>query len=125
MTLLSRIVRIEISGRRDLMKIARAKKYAIMCAEAVPWRCHRSLVADALVKRSGRFTHSRREEGQPPYAYAISPDERRKDRLSGYDSNQEKSRGAKPSTIVSQGPGLRRRGRRRSSCPIGHPCPLL
>jgi len=24
------------------------KRVAIMCAEAVPWRCHRSLVADAL-----------------------------------------------------------------------------
>jgi uncharacterized protein (DUF488 family) len=24
---------------------------AIMCAEAVPWRCHRSLIADALVVR--------------------------------------------------------------------------
>jgi len=24
---------------------------AIMCAEAVPWRCHRSLVADALIVR--------------------------------------------------------------------------
>ena len=27
---------------------SRAKRTAIMCAEAVPWRCHRSLVADAL-----------------------------------------------------------------------------
>lgn len=33
--------------------IARSKKdtVAIMCAEAVPWRCHRSLVADALLVR--------------------------------------------------------------------------
>ena len=27
------------------------KRVAIMCAEAVPWRCHRSLVADALIVR--------------------------------------------------------------------------
>lgn len=27
------------------------KKIAIMCAEAVPWRCHRSLIADAEVVR--------------------------------------------------------------------------
>jgi uncharacterized protein (DUF488 family) len=31
-----------------LMRIGRERRVAIMCAEAVPWRCHRSLVADAL-----------------------------------------------------------------------------
>jgi DNA-3-methyladenine glycosylase II len=30
---------------------------AIMCAEAVPWRCHRSLVADALTVRGARVEH--------------------------------------------------------------------
>ena len=30
----------------------REKPIAIMCAEAVPWRCHRSLVADALNVRN-------------------------------------------------------------------------
>lgn len=32
-----------------LEKYATHKRCAIMCAEAVPWRCHRSLIADALV----------------------------------------------------------------------------
>ncbi|TXH36461.1 MAG: DUF488 domain-containing protein [Rhodospirillaceae bacterium] len=31
-----------------LIRMSRQKRTAIMCAEAVPWRCHRSLVADAL-----------------------------------------------------------------------------
>lgn len=31
-----------------LIRLGRQKRTAIMCAEAVPWRCHRSLVADAL-----------------------------------------------------------------------------
>jgi hypothetical protein len=31
-----------------LIEMSRKKRTAIMCAEAVPWRCHRSLVADAL-----------------------------------------------------------------------------
>src|SRR5690606_5206120 len=31
-----------------LIHIGRDARVAIMCAEAVPWRCHRSLVADAL-----------------------------------------------------------------------------
>jgi len=28
-----------------------------MCAEAVPWRCHRSLVSDALVARGATVLH--------------------------------------------------------------------
>jgi uncharacterized protein (DUF488 family) len=35
----------------QLIAIGRQKRVAIMCAEAVPWRCHRSLVADALLVR--------------------------------------------------------------------------
>jgi len=33
----------------SLMQLAKQESVAIMCAEAVPWRCHRSLIADALV----------------------------------------------------------------------------
>ena len=33
----------------ELTGLARTQRTVIMCAEAVPWRCHRSLVADALV----------------------------------------------------------------------------
>ncbi|HLH03604.1 MAG TPA: DUF488 domain-containing protein [Bryobacteraceae bacterium] len=35
----------------ELIARAARQKTAIMCAEAVPWRCHRSLVADALLVR--------------------------------------------------------------------------
>ena len=35
----------------DLIELASGVPTAIMCAEAVPWRCHRSLIADALVAR--------------------------------------------------------------------------
>jgi len=34
-----------------LITAAAATRTAIMCAEAVPWRCHRSLIGDALVVR--------------------------------------------------------------------------
>jgi len=34
-----------------LIDLADEKSTAIMCAEAVPWRCHRSLIADALIIR--------------------------------------------------------------------------
>jgi len=39
------------NGLSKLIKIAGFKTTAIMCAEAVPWRCHRSLISDALSKR--------------------------------------------------------------------------
>src|ERR1035437_8951461 len=38
-------------GLEMLEKIAKVRNTAIMCAEAVPWRCHRSLIADALTKK--------------------------------------------------------------------------
>lgn len=36
-------------GLSTLIDIAQHKAVAIMCAEAVPWRCHRSLIGDALL----------------------------------------------------------------------------
>jgi uncharacterized protein (DUF488 family) len=38
-------------GLEHLIEESRTRRTAIMCAEAVPWRCHRSLIADALVAR--------------------------------------------------------------------------
>ncbi len=35
----------------DLITLSKTSRTAIMCAEAVPWQCHRSLVADALIIR--------------------------------------------------------------------------
>jgi uncharacterized protein (DUF488 family) len=39
------------AGLAQLIELSRTARTAIMCAEAVPWRCHRSLVADALLAR--------------------------------------------------------------------------
>ena len=36
---------------KELIDLMKRKKTVIMCAEAVPWRCHRSLVGDALLIR--------------------------------------------------------------------------
>ena len=38
-------------GLDELLLLAKGESIAIMCAEAVPWRCHRSLVGDALLVR--------------------------------------------------------------------------
>jgi uncharacterized protein (DUF488 family) len=42
------------AGLQRLIKLAGQKRSAMMCAEAVPWRCHRSLIADALTVRGIR-----------------------------------------------------------------------
>lgn len=39
------------AGLDRAIKLSRARASALMCAEAVPWRCHRSLIADALLVR--------------------------------------------------------------------------
>lgn len=35
----------------EIIALAKHERIALMCAEAVPWRCHRSLIADALIAR--------------------------------------------------------------------------
>jgi uncharacterized protein (DUF488 family) len=42
------------AGIRTLLAAAREGRIAVMCAEAVPWRCHRSLIADYLVVQKKR-----------------------------------------------------------------------
>jgi uncharacterized protein (DUF488 family) len=41
----------------ELERLVAAESVAIMCAEAVPWRCHRSLIADALVVKGVEVRH--------------------------------------------------------------------
>jgi uncharacterized protein (DUF488 family) len=38
----------------ELIQLASQERIALMCAEAVPWRCHRSLIGDALLVRGIR-----------------------------------------------------------------------
>jgi uncharacterized protein (DUF488 family) len=56
-----------------LIRLSEKKTVAIMCAEAVPWRCHRSLIADALAARGIDVRHilaanSDREHTITPWA---------------------------------------------------------
>jgi uncharacterized protein (DUF488 family) len=41
----------------ELEKLAGSKRSAVMCAEAVPWRCHRQLIADAFLVRGWSVQH--------------------------------------------------------------------
>jgi uncharacterized protein (DUF488 family) len=54
-----------------LIAMAREWRTAIMCAEAVPWRCHRSLVSDALVSRGVDVRHV--TGAGVPSAHRITP----------------------------------------------------
>ena len=80
---------------RRLLQACGEKQCAVMCAEAVPWRCHRSLLADALVARGIAVEHilgaSRRdphhltpfakiENGKVTYPKAEGPKVERKSR---------------------------------------------
>lgn len=53
-----------------LIQAASSRRTAIMCAEAVPWRCHRSLIADALVVRGIRVEHIL--SGRKAYAHQLT-----------------------------------------------------
>jgi uncharacterized protein (DUF488 family) len=51
-----------------LIELAGRQQIALMCAEAVPWRCHRSLIADALVVRGVAVEHIISRTSRRPHA---------------------------------------------------------
>jgi uncharacterized protein (DUF488 family) len=55
-------------GLQKLIEMAHNERIALMCAEAVPWRCHRSLIADALLARGVRVEHILSEARSQPHA---------------------------------------------------------
>jgi uncharacterized protein (DUF488 family) len=54
-------------GLHELETIAQDKKTAIMCAEAVPWRCHRSLIADALMMQGWQILDIQSQKTARPH----------------------------------------------------------
>jgi uncharacterized protein (DUF488 family) len=46
----------EFRGAVDAL-LARPQRTVVMCAEAVPWRCHRNLLSDDLARRGVRVVH--------------------------------------------------------------------
>jgi uncharacterized protein (DUF488 family) len=62
-----------------LVELTETQQVAVMCAEAVPWRCHRSLIADALTVRGVQVEHiMTRARRQPhrltPFARVVGLD---------------------------------------------------
>ena len=55
------------SGLDELKSLAEQKTIAIMCAEAVPWRCHRSLISDALTIQGWQVLHIQSRKTASPH----------------------------------------------------------
>jgi uncharacterized protein (DUF488 family) len=55
------------TGLDELQTLAEKKTVAIMCAEAIPWRCHRSLIADALAVEGWHVLHIQSRKTASPH----------------------------------------------------------
>ena len=58
------------AGLDRVIRLGEEKPSALMCAEAVPWRCHRSMVADALTVRGFPVQHI--VGGSKPQAHKLT-----------------------------------------------------
>lgn len=56
-----------LDNLHQLIQIANEKRTVIMCAEAVPWRCHRSLIGDALLIRDVSVVDIMTEKSSKPH----------------------------------------------------------
>lgn len=56
------------AGLKRLMTLAKSKRSALMCAEAAPWHCHRSLIGDALTAREFRVDDILRKNRSQTYS---------------------------------------------------------
>ncbi len=55
------------AGIQRLIQLAETQRTAIMCSEAVPWRCHRSLIGDALLVRNVQVVDIMSEKSARPH----------------------------------------------------------
>jgi uncharacterized protein (DUF488 family) len=57
------------SGIERLLALAKAKRVAIMCAEALWWRCHRSMISDYLKAQNVEVIHILSADKTEPHNY--------------------------------------------------------
>ena len=58
-----------VAALNQLIEAASSRRTAIMCAEAVPWRCHRSLISDVLTARGVAVEHIFSSTKREPHRY--------------------------------------------------------
>ncbi len=56
---------------KRLIELGRSTRTAIMCAERLPWQCHRYLISESLVAHGVEVRHL--IDKQPSKAHALSP----------------------------------------------------
>jgi len=91
------------AGLGELRALAEPGAVALMCAEAVPWRCHRSLIADALLARGARAEHVTGPGRTRPHeltAFARIDGER-----VSYPPDPARSGGRREAALAPGGPG--------------------
>ena len=55
------------AGLKQIEQLATEAPTAVMCAEGVPWRCHRSLISDALLTRDWEVLEIMPDGGERPH----------------------------------------------------------
>jgi uncharacterized protein (DUF488 family) len=100
---------------QELLERVGEERAVLMCAEAVPWRCHRSLIADALVARGVAVEHILGPARTQPHV--LRPWARVEGPLITYPPYREDSTKdtLQPSMAMPKATGSRRRGRRADS----------
>lgn len=86
-------------GLKRLIKLGKQKRTAMMCAEAVPWRCHRSLIADALVARGTRVAHIASRKRAP--VHKLTPFARVRGRRVTYPASKSAAIQPRPRRVKS------------------------
>jgi Protein of unknown function, DUF488 len=76
----------------QLIQLAQKRRTAIMCAEAVPWRCHRSLIGDALLVRGFRVDEIASSSRTRPHT--LTPWARVRGKQLSYPANPEHTKAA-------------------------------
>lgn len=83
-------------GLEELIAIARKRPTAVMCAEAVPGRCHRSLIADAMTLR--KWDVREIISSAPPRPHKLTPFLKVADGQPTYPPEEEAQVSATPKT---------------------------
>lgn len=97
----------------EVIRLANQDRIVLMCAEAVPWRCHRSLIADALLVRGIRtediMSETRRQ------VHTLTPFAKVRDTRITYPAEVSRSTPKTPSAKRSRAQPVRKTGQTKAT----------
>lgn len=76
-----------LEGVEHVLALAQTTDVAVMCAERLPWQCHRYMISDYLVARGLEVRHV--IDAKPPKAHALRPEARVAGDNLVYDANTQ------------------------------------